>query len=64
MTYTANKKQQVKLIAKHFQKKFNKFRPPLPEVPPELMMTPFASGEVKAAIKQLQNNKSAGGKKY
>ena len=58
--YTANKKQQGKLIVKHFQKQFNKDRPPLLEIPPTLMNAQCTSGEVEAAIKQLQNNKSAG----
>ena len=58
--YTANKKQQVKLIAKHFQKQFNKDRPPLPEIPPTSMKTPFTREKVQAAIKQLQNRKTAG----
>ena len=58
--YTSKKQQQIKLITKHFLKKFNKNRPLLPEILPATMKTLFImSGEVQTAIKQLQNNRSA-----
>ena len=41
-------------------KQYNKDRPPLPEIPPIPMKTPFTSEELQAAIKKVQNNKSAG----
>ena len=46
--YTANKKQQVKLTAKHFQKLFNKYRSSLPEISRAPMKAPLMSGEVEA----------------
>ena len=56
--YTENKK--TKLIAKHYQKQFNKDQPSLPEMSPAPVKTAFTSGEVQAGIKQLQSNKNAG----
>ena len=48
--------KKAKLIAKHYQKQFNKDRPPLPEISP----APVTSGEVKAGIEQVQSNKNGG----
>ena len=39
---------------------FNDHRSLLPEVSAAPMKTAFTSGELKVAIKQLQNNKNAG----
>ena len=49
--------KNVKLIAEHFQKQFNKDRPLLAEISAAPMKTPFTSGETQAAIKQLHNKK-------
>ena len=38
--------KKAKLIAKHYQKQFNKDRPPLPEISPAPVKTAFTSGEV------------------
>ena len=38
--------KKVKLIAKYFQRQFNKDGPPFPEILPAPMKTPFTSGEV------------------
>ena len=43
--------KKVKLIAKYFQRQFNKHGPPFPEILPAPMKTPFTSGEVRAVIK-------------
>lgn len=43
--------KKVKLIAKYFQRQFNKDGPPLPEILAAPMKTPFTIGQVRAVIK-------------
>ena len=43
--------KKVKLIAKYFQRQFNKDGPPLPEILAAPMKTPFTIGQVQAVIK-------------
>ena len=46
--YTTNKKQEVKLIANHFQKQFNKDRSPLTEIPPTPIKTTLTIGSTNS----------------
>ena len=54
-------KQQMDIISEYFEGVFNPpGTPPLPEVTPQALTTPFTEEEITSAVKTLKNNKSAG----
>jgi hypothetical protein len=57
---TADEKEQVSIITKHFKAQFQTGADPLPNIKPKEMKIPFTKTEVGKAIKSLKNNRSAG----
>ena len=60
---TSNPKQQIKIIATHFQDQFHKDADKLQEISPIEMKNEFTTEEVEKALKKLKYNKSPGTEK-